>query len=295
MIALLLFGALSAPSWTEKISLPVKEDSVKFAVIGDSGTGGEAQREIGQRLAESRARFPFRLVLMLGDNLYGGERPLDYEAKFEQPYAALLSAGVKFYAVLGNHDKADQTNYKLFNMGGKRYYSFSPAREVRLFAIDSNYLDKAQLEWLETELHDSGEKWKICFFHHPLYSSGRKHGPSLELRGALEPLFTKYGVSVVFSGHEHFYERVKPQKGIRYFISGGAGKLREQGIKEGEDLEKGFDRDLSFMLIEIAGDKLYYETISRTGDIIDSGKFPPRQPVVARVGAVTPKGAKISV
>ena len=105
MIALLLLGVLSAPSWTEKISLPVKEDSVKFAVIGDSGTGGEAQREIGQRLAESRDRFPFRFVLMLGDNLYGGESPLDYDAKFERPYAALLSAGVKFYAVLGNHDK----------------------------------------------------------------------------------------------------------------------------------------------------------------------------------------------
>ena len=163
-------------------------------------------------------------------------------------------------------------------MNGQRYYTFRPARDVRFFAIDSNYLDKAQLEWFETELRNSGEKWKICFFHHPLYSSGRKHGPSLELRRVLEPLLSEYGVNVVFAGHEHFYERVKPQNGIRYFISGGSGKLREQGIKEAEDLEKGFDRDLSFMLIEITGDILYFETISRTGDIIDSGKFPHGNP-----------------
>jgi predicted phosphodiesterase len=272
-LAFVLLVALVAPSWIEKISLPLKPESLKFAVLGDTGTGGRAQRDIGQRLAESRNRFSFDFVIMLGDNLYGGESPRDYEEKFEQPYQALLSAGVKFYAVLGNHDKPDQSRYKLFNMNGKRYYTFTPHRDVRFFALDSNYLDREQIEWAEKELRSSGEKWKICFFHHPLYSSGRKHGPSLELRQVLEPLFTKYGVSVVFAGHEHFYERLKPQIGIYYFIAGGSAKLREGGIVPDENTIRGFDRDESFMLVEIADNAMYFSAISRTGGIFDSGEI----------------------
>ena len=34
----------------------------------------------------------------------------------------------------------------------------------------------------------------------------------------------KHNVTVAFSGHEHFYERIKPQQGITYFISGRLGR-----------------------------------------------------------------------
>ena len=82
----------------------------------------------------------------------------------------------------------------------------------------------------------------------------------------------KYGVNVVLTGHDHFYERVKPQKGIYYFVSGAAGKLRSGDIKDGSALTaKGFDRDLSFMLIEVDGKQMYFQAISRTGETIDSG------------------------
>ena len=63
---------------------------------------------------------------MLGDNLYGNEGAKDFEKKFERPYKALLDAGVKFYASLGNHDNPNQRFYKLFNMNGQRYYNFKP-------------------------------------------------------------------------------------------------------------------------------------------------------------------------
>ena len=96
-----------------------------------------------------RARFPFEFALMTGDNLYGSESPSDYEKKFSLPYKALLDGGVKFYAALGNHDDAGQINYKAFNMGGQKYYSFRPKLGVRFFALDSNYVDDKQLEWLE--------------------------------------------------------------------------------------------------------------------------------------------------
>ena len=165
------------------MALPLEEGSLRFAVIGDSGTGDAAQVELARKLEEWRAVFPFELVLMLGDNIYGKDDPRDYRRKFEQPYRPLLEAGVKFYAALGNHDDPKQRFYEKFNMGGERYYSFKgPQGKVRFFALDSNYFDAKQREWLEKQLDASGEDWKICFFHHPLYSSGKKHGPAEELR-----------------------------------------------------------------------------------------------------------------
>jgi len=114
--------------------------------------------------------------------------------------------------------------------------------------------------------------------HHPIYSSGEKHGSEEDLRALIEPLFRDNGVDVVFAGHEHFYERVKPQKGIFYFTEGGSAKLREGNIRVGSAMtEKGFDTDNSFMLVEIDKDQMFFETISRTGKVIDSGIVPRRE------------------
>jgi hypothetical protein len=253
---------------------PAKQPEVKFAILGDTGTGGKEQYEIGQKLTATRGTFPFEFVIMLGDNMYGGESARDFQNKFEKPYEALLSTGIKFYASLGNHDVPErQIAYKPFNMGGQRYYTFKPKDGVRFFALDSNYVDKKQVDWLENELKNSGSEWKILFFHHPLYSSGEKHGPSLELRKVLEPLLIKHGVDVVFAGHEHFYERVKPQNGIQYFILGSSAKLRKGGIETSGITAKGFDTDNAFMVAEIAGDEMNFQTISRKGTVVDSGKF----------------------
>jgi hypothetical protein len=226
-------------------------------------------------------KFPFTFVITVGDNIYGAASPADFKAKFEGPYADLLSSGVKFYATLGNHDNPEQRNYGLFNMSGQRYYTFRASKGglgkivsggVRFFALDSNYLDAEQLSWLEKELSSSGSDWKIAAFHHPLYSSGKTHGSSLDLRKMLEPLFVRYGVNVVFSGHDHIYERVKPQQGITYFVSGSAGSLRTGDYGKPQAFSAtGFDRDFEFMLVEIDGSKMYFQAISRTGQTIDSG------------------------
>jgi predicted phosphodiesterase len=261
---------------------PRAEKSLRFAVIGDSGTGDKPQYQVGERLTESRSVFPFEFVLMLGDNIYGSERPEDFVKKFERPYKALLDLNIPFYASLGNHDDPNQRFYKPFNMDGKRFYTFEK-EDVRFFALDSNYMDQTQLEWVEKELRSSKNTWKIAFFHHPLYSSGARHGSEVDLRELLEPLFLKYGVSVVFSGHEHFYERLKPQNGITYITNGGAAKLREGNIRVGSEMTaKGFDTDRSYMLVEIADKTMYFQALSRTGELVDSGSVeavkPPAPP-----------------
>jgi hypothetical protein len=224
---------------------------------------------------------------MVGDNIYGSDKAKDYDKKFTAPYKPLLDAGVKFYAALGNHDDPNQRFFKPFNMSGERYYTFKPADGVRLFALDSNYMDDKQLQWLEKELAASGSDWKIAFFHHPPYSSGGTHGSATVLRDQIEPLFVKYGVNAVFTGHEHFYERITPQKGIAYFVSGSSAKLREGDIGESPFKAVGFDQGFTFMLIEIDGDNLSYQTITDKGLTIDAGtvrKSPDTNRVIGTTG-----------
>ena len=155
-------------------------------------------------------------------------------------------------------------------MNGQRYYTYAK-KNVRFFVLDSNYLDPAQVEWITTGLRDASEPWKIVYFHHPLYSDGGRHGSTVDLRVKLEPIFVKYGVNVVYSGHDHIYERLKPQKGILYFVSGAGGELRKGDIEPSAQMAAGFDQDQSFMLNEISGDELHFQVISRTGQTVDKG------------------------
>ena len=250
------------------LKLPLKSGSVRFAVIGDNGTGERAQYEVADQMAKFHEAFPFEFVIMLGDNLYGGSSPKDFAQKFEIPYKALIDGGVKFYASLGNHDNPNERFYSPFNMGGQRYYSFKKGN-VQFFALDSNYMDPQQLAWIEQQLHSANSTWRIPFFHHALYSDGTFHGPDVDLRTRIQPLFEKYGVDVVLSGHEHVYERFKPLNGIYYFIIGNSGELRFHNLKPSANMAKGFDSDRDFMLVEVAGDELYFQTISRTGQTVD--------------------------
>jgi hypothetical protein len=271
----------------QDLALPLKPDSVKFAVIGDNGTGEQGEYDVAMQMAAWHAKFPFTFVIMMGDNLYGSERPQDFVKKFETPYKPLLDAKVEFYATLGNHDDPNQRFYKPFNMGGQRYYSFKKGN-ARFFSLDSNYMDPVQLKWLEGELKASGSDWKIPFFHHPLYSSGM-HGSQVDLRSVVEPKFIMYGVDVVFAGHEHFYQRIKPQNDITYFVSGAGGQLRRGDIRKADFTAVGFDQDQSFMLVEIAGKEMTFQAISRGGKTVDKGLIIQRTgapPVV--VGGSTP-------
>ncbi|HEX7312420.1 MAG TPA: metallophosphoesterase [Pyrinomonadaceae bacterium] len=256
------------------LTLPSKEGSTRFMVVGDTGTGAREQNELAGVMLRYWQAFPFEFALMMGDNMYGGEKAADYKLKFEDVYKPLLDNKVKFYATLGNHDESNQRFYEKFNMNGEEYYNFKKGN-ISFYSLNSNYMDKKQLTWLEEKLKGDTSDWKVAFFHHPPYSSGAKHGSSSSLREVVEPLFLKYGMNVVLAGHEHFYERVKPQKGVYYFISGAGGKLREGDVRKGSPLtEKAFDTDLSFMLFEVVKDEMYFQVISRTGATVDSGLIP---------------------
>jgi Calcineurin-like phosphoesterase len=272
LIALLLVLAAlaSLDLAAEPPALPNRTDSLKMAVIGDNGTGDDPQYEVAGQMAAARSAFPFDLVLMVGDNFYGSQKPKDLVEKFERPYAPLLQAGVRFQAALGNHDAPESVHYPPLNMNGQRYYAFT-RKNVRFFVLDTNALDAKQLEWFRTVVSGARGEWKVCIFHHPLYGNAGRHGAAVDIRLLLEPILVEHGVHVVFSGHDHVYERLKPQKGIHYFVTGAGGKLRKGDIEASESTAAAFDQDQSFMLVEIAGDELFFRTVSRTGRIVDGG------------------------
>src|SRR6187431_667419 len=266
----------------EQLTLPNHDRSIKFAIIGDSGRGSKEQHEVAAQMEAYRQRFDYKFVLMAGDNIYEGPATdEDYRLKFEEPYKPLLDAGVKFYAALGNHDDTNQIYYKPFNMGGKRYYTFVPPvnpitrwdTRVRFFALDSTYIDREQSRWIEKETAESRAEWKIAYLHHPLYTSGRYTLAARGIRFALESSFVNGGVNVVFYGHEHIYERAEMQKGILYFISGGAGSLREGDAGESSLIARGYDQDYHFMLVEISDNGFYFQAINRLGVTVDAGSL----------------------
>jgi predicted phosphodiesterase len=270
------------------LALPNDASSIKFAVIGDSGRGTPEQYAIAEQMAAYRRHFNYGFVLMAGDNIYEGPvTPEDYRTKFEQPYAPLLTAGVKFFAVLGNHDDPQQIHYPAFNMNGHRYYTFTPPvgliskldTPVRFYALDSTRLDTEQMQWLERELQQSKADWNIALMHYPLYSSGRYSLRARRQRYTLEPELVAGGVDVTFSGHEHIYQRSRLQNGILHFISGGAGSLRVGDARPSPDVAKSYDRDYHFMLVEVSDEALFFQAINRNGETVDAGSL--RQPAKA--------------
>jgi 3',5'-cyclic AMP phosphodiesterase CpdA len=260
--------------------LPNNPESLKFVVIGDNGTGTRPEFQIAEQMARLYRQFRYELVLMVGDNFYGSQKTADLERKFAEPFKLLLDAGVTFQAALGNHDQAATIDYPPINMGGQRYYTYA-RKNVRFFVLDTNVMDATQLRWAESSMQQAREDWKVAYFHHPLYGNAGRHGANVDLRVLLEPLLIKYGVQVVFSGHDHVYERLKPQRSIYYFVTGSGGQLREGDLQKSDATAAGFDQDQAFLAAEIAGDGMHFQVVSRTGATVDSGRI---QRVTARIG-----------
>jgi hypothetical protein len=238
-------------------------------------------------MAALHSRFKYDLVILVGGNIYGPQRPQDYQNKFELPYKPLLDAGVRFHAALGQDDAREQRYYKLFNMNGQLYYTFKAAPDVQFFGLETTYLVPQQIQWLEQQLQASTSAWKIAFFHHPLYSSANSGDSGSQLRAALEPLFVKYNVSVVLTGQHRFYERLKLQKGVAHFLVGSGGQLQTGQLDKNSALTaNGFDTDQAFMAVEIVGDEMFFQTISREGQTIDTGVI--RRRAAAPVGMIAP-------
>lgn len=268
-----------------------------FAVVGDSGCGCAEQKLVADQMLEWYKKKPYGMVLMLGDNIYGersflggkrGGDPRLFESRFDYYYKPLLDNSVKFFATLGNHDmEADRgrsmiADKERFHMiGSLGFYSFEPEDQkglITFFAVNSvpfieNGNDKGQIEWLRQTLEATKTTWKVVFMHHPLYSASGGHRVNAGLLNALESVLIEGGVQVVLSGHNHYYSRSKPQRGITHITAGGGGRDLVS-VKTTGQMERATEQN-HFMYFEASFGRLDYWTISPGGKEIDRGFIEP--------------------
>lgn len=241
-----------------------------FVAVGDTGSGLSGQKQVAAQMIRRYKEDPYCFVLMLGDNIYpNGDVKRDGERKFKQPYKPLLDAGVKFMAVLGNHDWVGQhqkESMAFFKMPAP-YYDFVVGN-IHFFALETTYWNKAQQDWLKRQLSRSTSPFKIVFAHHPIFSSGL-HGNSTTLIKGLKPVLETYHVNLYLAGHDHEYERFAPVNGITYIISGGGGAvLRRFGKVQPGSLVR--LKTHHFLDLHQSGNKLSVQVRDASGTVIDT-------------------------
>jgi predicted phosphodiesterase len=301
------------------LGTPAAAQEVRIAFLGDAGTGDSKQRGVSAQMLKANPSY----VFLLGDNVYAEGSRRDIQARFDDPYAALLAKGVAFHAALGNHDvtgcdatplnplPADTKAYvsefrcnvpyhlshdAFGYVRNLRYYSVPlPAVNplVEVFVLDSNTLkgsqsklllreDTAQLQWLDQALGASRARWKIVTMHHPTQSptTGAKNFFFVPIGGGrtrefqldrqLTPILRKHRVDVVFAGHNHFYARMLPQEGIRYFVSGGGGRKTYGFDNQPGYVAAGGDW-YHFVSVIVTANAFTYRAIDSAGVVRDSG------------------------
>ncbi|MDQ4063091.1 MAG: metallophosphoesterase [Actinomycetota bacterium] len=253
-----------------------KDSRFAFAVIGDSGRGRKSQLAVAALLE----RLKPDLILHTGDVVYPSGEERHYDRRFFVPYGRLLKE-VPIFPVLGNHDlergngAAYLDNFHLPRNDPRatgRYYSFDwgnahfVALNSELYHGDSSDSPEEQKAWLERDLRETRQSWKIVYFHRPIYSSS-KHGSDERIREDLEPVLISQEVDLVFSGHDHVYERTRSICGVTYVLSGGGGKgLYPAGRSEWTAFSKSTHHAV---LIHIGGEHLSLEAVEPDGTVID--------------------------
>ena len=274
--------------WSENAGPP----PLAFVAIGDGGCACPAQRKVADRMLDWHKKHPYDFVLMLGDNVYdngdtkGGSRAL-YKTNFDKYYRALKDRGVEFHAVLGNHDVQTRHGKDEISAAGrfgfmtnKGYYNFAPRKRINgislisFFALNSNAMidgkkDDEQITWLRKSLTESGSVWKIAVFHHPIYSPITKHKPETEFRNEVEKVIVDGGIRITLSGHNHIYDRMKSQKGVVHFTSGG-GVARLYNVRM-NDITACASKSHHFMYFEVYPNEIRFWAIAADGLPIDAG------------------------
>lgn len=267
---------------------PIEEERslVRFAVIGDYGIAGPAEAVVASLVQSWGVDF----IVTTGDNNYprGAAETIDrnigqYYHAFIYPYNGEYGPGAeenRFFPVLGNHDwdTSDAQPYlDYFDLpGNERYYDvvWGP---VHIFALDSDPnepdgvgVSSIQAQWLKEALAASTRPWKIVVMHHPPYSSA-SHGDTEWMQWP----FPAWGASVVFSGHDHVYERIM-QDGFPYIVNGLGGSPHRYFFSEIHSDSVVRYRNLQgAMLVEATENRIVFQFVTIRGEVIDRFVLPP--------------------
>jgi 3',5'-cyclic AMP phosphodiesterase CpdA len=262
-------------------------DRLRFAAIGDNGSGGRQAMAVAAQMARTYEHLPFGLVALLGDICYYGNLADRYDHVFRRPMAPLIDAGVGFELAIGNHDEGlrhsdegiAEIEAELALLGTPGPYYATTHGPADLFYLDSSEPGvfgpdaDTQWEWLDDTLAAATSQWRIVCLHHPLYSSGR-HGSTVGARTRLQPILRRHHVDLVLAGHDHHYERTHPIDGITYVVSGGGCKTTRVGRS---DFTATATSALQFLLVDIHDDRLTGRCVGVDGTVIDRFELRARE------------------
>ncbi|MGH2531744.1 MAG: metallophosphoesterase [Thermomicrobiales bacterium] len=252
---------------------PDETATVTIGVVGDTGTGGDAQHEVAAVLRSMDPDF----VLITGDVVYRRGGLCHYEEKFFDPYAELI-ASAPLYAAVGNHDLLAEGGAAFDDVFGidnetGRWFSFDHG-PVHVVVLDSEVYhepDQAAIDqqraWLDADLGATSLPWTVAVLHRPPHSSTPDQAEPT-IRADLAPLFASHGVDVVLAGHAHNYERFVPIDGVTYVVTGGGGA-------DLHEMDAGMNTAASaveYHAVElvVAPDSLSLEAIDRDGNVLDT-------------------------
>ena len=200
------------------------------AVAGDIGDSGAASTRTAHAMAGARARRPVRRAAAArrqrvpdGDPARLPMRPCSSRSR-RCSIRARAARDPRQPRREGRHTARRRCGRSACRAGGGRRDRRRPARRTRLERPD----DPNSYAWLEDARHDARRRWKIVALHHPPYSAGYQ-GSSNDAREGFAPIFERYGVQLVLSGHDHDYQRSKPINGVTYVVSGAAAGTRRTG------------------------------------------------------------------
>lgn len=257
------------PATTSAYPKSIDPPAARLAVAGDVGTGGHAEHATAASMDNLEASGEFDALLLLGDNVYPDGSPELANSNVLDPFAAVLDGPTELVAALGNHDVLTGDGQPLIQALGLpgRWYErrYGP---VRVLVVDSTRAgDPDQLAWLRGRLDERTDApWTVVMQHHPPFSAGY-HGSDAESLRYLVPLYEEAGVDLVLTGHDHDYQRSKPQNGVTYVVSGGASKLRRTARKDFTAVATS-----TYHFVELAAyeDRLDVRAVDHDGRVIDS-------------------------
>ncbi|HEY4179154.1 MAG TPA: metallophosphoesterase [Kofleriaceae bacterium] len=272
LTALAPLNTASAPGLPE-------DNPFRFVALGDTGTGGAAQKAINARMSAE----PFEMMLFLGDLAYEEGTAAQLENNFFGIYRDVIRY-VPAYPTIGNHERLTAKGAAYFAAfvlpEPERYYSFDWG-DVHFVAIDTTQRDSEQLRWLAKDLAATKQPWKIVYGHHPMYSNSLR-GAQQWIRRSFSKILTDANVDLVLTGHEHHYERFRVA-GVNYVISGGGGGQLTRIYGSSRALRQATVHH--FLAFEVTATKLTMRAIDINGNEIDhlvldkKGPPAPSQPL----------------
>jgi hypothetical protein len=282
VIVATLTHRVGAPSQTWQ-PLPFPADAqpwLRVALVGDVGDGGDSEHQTAVAIEAQSQLDRYDILMLLGDNVYPAGDPSRIRATVYEPFGPLFSSGTELFAILGNHDELSgrgDAQLEALGMPG-RWYAVERGDLLGIALDSTRPKDPDQLAWLQATLAGSDAKWKVVALHHPPYSSGY-HGSSDAARDSFVPLFERYGVQIVFSGHEHDYQRTNPINGVTYIVSGAGSRARRTGI---DDFTAVAYATHHFVDMNVFDDHIVLRAINQDGEQFDEVIVPASLPHTRR-------------